>query len=144
MLLKRTEKENIIECIYNSSNILSSKYDKQSKNLTIVFKRGAQYIYENVSQSDYLRFEIADSQGVVLNERIKQYPFIKGDLVDAKVIEEEIDKLKEEEIRKEQEILVNEIERLARDFDEHGSINMNMLISLHERIVRYLNPETNE
>ena len=51
MLLKRTQKENLVESTYDSSNILSSKYDKDSKKLTITFKRGVQYTYMDVSAS---------------------------------------------------------------------------------------------
>jgi hypothetical protein len=71
MLLKRVEKENIVKSIYDSSNILASKYDKTTKDLTITFKRGAQYKYIGVSSSDYMRFETAESQGAILNSHIK-------------------------------------------------------------------------
>ena len=67
-----------------------------AKNLTITFKRGAQYVYKNVSASDYMRFETAESQGAILNSHIKQYPVDKGDTIDANLIVEEIDKLKAE------------------------------------------------
>jgi 2',3'-cyclic-nucleotide 2'-phosphodiesterase (5'-nucleotidase family) len=140
MLLKRTQKENLIEATYDSSNILSSKYDKDSKKLIITFKRGAQYVYMGVSSSDYLRFETAESQGAVLNSHIKSYSFEKGEVVDAKVIEEEIDKLKQEELRLKQQSIIDNMELLISDFDINSEFNETKLMNLVNKIEKYFNP----
>ena len=140
MLLKRTQKENLIEATYDSSNILSSKYDKDSKKLIITFKRGAQYVYKDVSSSDYLRFETAESQGAVLNSHIKSYSFEKGEVVDAKVIEEEIDKLKQEELRLKQQSIIDNMELLISDFDINSEFNETKLMNLVNKIEKYFNP----
>lgn len=141
MLLKRTQKENVIEATYDSSNILSSKYDKDSKNLTITFKRGAQYVYMGVSSSDYLRFETAESQGAILNSHIKSYSFEKGEVVDAKLIEEEINKLKQEEIRLKQQSIIDDMELIINSFDVDSEFNQTKLMNLVNKIQKHFNPD---
>ena len=95
MLLKKQEKDNVIKAMFSSSNICASTYDRTSKNLTIIFNKGTQYSYPNVSETDYTRFELADSQGVVFNSHIKKYAFEKLDNIDASSILTEITELKE-------------------------------------------------
>jgi uncharacterized protein YheU (UPF0270 family) len=97
MLLKKQEKDNVTKAIYASSNICASTYDRTTKNLTIIFNKGTQYKYPNVSETDYTRFELADSQGVVFNSHIKKYDFEKLDNVDASSILTEVTELKESE-----------------------------------------------
>lgn len=143
MLLKRTQKENLIESTYDSSNILSSKYDKDSKKLTITFKRGVQYTYMDVSASDYLRFETAESQGAVLNSHIKSHSFEKGDVVDAKIIQEEIDKLKKEELILMQQSIIDDMESITYEFNTNDKFIEAQLMALAKRITNYFNP-TNE
>ena len=143
MLLKRTQKENLIESTYDSSNILSSKYDKDSKKLTITFKRGVQYTYMDVSASDYLRFETAESQGAVLNSHIKSHSFEKGDVVDAKIIQEEIDKLKKEELILMQQSIIDDMESITYEFNTNDKFIEAQLMVLAKRITNYFNP-TNE
>ena len=139
MILKRVEKDSVVKSIYDSSNILASKYNKNTKDLTITFKRGAQYVYKNVSASDYMRFETAESQGEILNSHIKQYPFDKGDTIDSNVIVEEIDKLKSEEIIKRQEYIIGEMERIVSDFDTDQQFNESKLMTLAKSINNYFN-----
>jgi hypothetical protein len=143
MLLKRTQKENLIEATYDSSNILSSKYDKDSKKLTITFKRGVQYTYMDVSAADYLRFETAESQGAVLNSHIKSHSFEKGDVVDAKVIQEEIDRLKREELILIQQSIIDDMESITYEFNTNDKFIEAQLMALAKRITNYFNP-TNE
>lgn len=143
MLLKRTQKENLIEATYDSSNILSSKYDKDSKKLTITFKRGVQYTYIDVSAADYLRFETAESQGAVLNSHIKSHSFEKGDVVDAKVIQEEIDRLKREELILIQQSIIDDMESITYEFNTNDKFIEAQLMALAKRITNYFNP-TNE
>lgn len=97
MLLKRKEKENVVKVLYESSNVLASIYDNTTNELTLIFNSGTKYKYPNVSKTDYMRFELADSQGVVFNTHIKKYAFEKLESVDPKVIIAEINSLKSEE-----------------------------------------------
>lgn len=98
-LIKRIEKDDEILTTYDSSNILSSKFDKKTNDLTITFKRGKQYLYENVSNTDYMRFEIAESQGKVFNSHIKQYKTKQlEDSNNANDVEKEIAEIKQKEL----------------------------------------------
>jgi hypothetical protein len=97
MLLKKQEKDNVTKAIYASSNVCASTYNRTTKDLTIIFNNGGQYKYPNVSETDYTRFELADSQGVVLNSHIKKYAFEKLDKVDPSAILAEVTELKDAE-----------------------------------------------
>lgn len=98
MILKRQEKENIIKALYDSSNVLASTYDTESCDLTIIFGSGNQYKYSNVSKSDYMRFEIAESQGKIFNSHIKKYAFEKLDNFEmVEMLTNEATKLKTQE-----------------------------------------------
>jgi hypothetical protein len=77
-VVKREEKENgIIECLINSSNILHSEYDKSKKTLKITFKAGTRYVYKEVLDRDYVRFEVSESQGSVFNKTMNKYECTK-------------------------------------------------------------------
>jgi hypothetical protein len=95
MILKKQQKDNLVKAIYASSNICASTYDTKTKDLVIIFNNGGQYKYPNVSETDYTRFEIADSQGVVFNSHIKKYDFQKLDKVDTAAIIKEVNELKD-------------------------------------------------
>lgn len=98
-LIKRIEKDDEVLVTYDSSNILSSKFDKKTNDLTITFKKGKQYLYENVSNTDYMRFEIAESQGKVFNSHIKQYKTKQlEDANNATDVEKEIAEIKQKEL----------------------------------------------
>jgi len=73
MILNKIVKENVHKCLIKSSTILSSEYEENSGDLLIIFKNGTQYKYYNVHEKDYLRFEISDSNGKVLNKFIKPF-----------------------------------------------------------------------
>ena len=57
MILERVEKDGVVDAIYESSNIVASSYDKIKKNLNITFNYGGNYTYQNVPETDYMRFE---------------------------------------------------------------------------------------
>ena len=95
MILKKQEKNNLVKAIYESSNICASTYNNQTKDLVIVFNNGGQYKYTNVSETDYTRFEIADSQGAIFNSHIKKYNFEKLDKIDVVSIIKEVNELKD-------------------------------------------------
>lgn len=77
MLLKRIENEGEINSLYESSNIYGSKY--KDGELTVIFKTGLAYMYEDVSKTEFIMFETADSQGKILNSKIKSKTFTKQD-----------------------------------------------------------------
>ncbi len=93
-VVKRTEKEGVIECLIDSSNILMSEYNESDKSLVITFKAGTQYKYFDVLHRDYVRFEISESQGQVFNKTMKNYKYEKLDKVDVSPIKEEIQNIK--------------------------------------------------
>lgn len=95
MVILKHEENDSIECLYDSSNVLGSKYVKKEKKLAVIFKSGTQYIYSNVSNEDYKKFESCESQGKLLNTVIKKYTFDKSkDIIDVTPILEQINKIK--------------------------------------------------
>ena len=61
---------------YQSSNVLYSacmdKDTSDKKDLIIIFKGGATYMYKNVDINDYIMFKGADSQGKYLPNIIRK------------------------------------------------------------------------
>ena len=95
MILNKHEENGSIENIYDSSNILASKYVVATKKLAIIFKGGRQYLYHDVKREDYNTFESAESQGKILNVTIKKYKAEKIDeVVNVTPLLEQISKLK--------------------------------------------------
>jgi hypothetical protein len=99
MILERVEKDELVKAIYESSNVLASTYNRNDKNLNVIFKNGGSYTYQNVSETDYMRFETAESQGKVLNAQIKRYAFLKHDNVDTDDYVKKIKDLKDDELK---------------------------------------------
>lgn len=93
------------EVWYNSSNVIYSRYEEydedNSGDLYIVFKAGKQYLYEDVSYSDYLNFKHAlteNSNGKALNEYIiKKYKGSKIQDEDLAELQKRLSSPKEEE-----------------------------------------------
>lgn len=95
MVLNKHEENGAIENLYDSSNILASKYDTSSKKLAIIFNSGRQYLYHDVLRNDYDIFERAESQGKILHSTIKKYKVEKvDDVVDTTLLVEQIQTLK--------------------------------------------------
>jgi hypothetical protein len=74
MLVNIAVNEDNIRVVYESSNIISSIYDKKTLDLIVNFKNNTSYSYSGVKETDYYRFYTAESQGKVLNQIIKKYP----------------------------------------------------------------------
>lgn len=72
MILKRQEKDGKIKGMYSSSTICASIFDTATKDLTVIFNNGGRYKYPQVEQTDYMRFETADSHGSAFNTHIKK------------------------------------------------------------------------
>lgn len=122
MILKRVENDDKIKAIYESSNILASTYEPKTKDLTIIFKRGASYTYKNVDKNDFFRFETADSQGEILNKYIKKYDSVKNDAVDVKKIEDEILNLREEETNKYKGEIIDYLKNIIETWTLSGKL----------------------
>ena len=61
-----------------SSNIKSTEYDTESKDLVVEFNNGAKYNYNNVPHQVYTKFRLAESQGKFFTTDIaKQYSYKK-------------------------------------------------------------------
>ena len=97
MLLKRIEKDGVIKAIYESINIVASVYNTNTNEMNLIFKAGTKYKYKDVSRADYLRFELADSQGTIFNTQFKKYLHEKMGNVDITKILEESTSIKKQE-----------------------------------------------
>ena len=89
MLLERKDVKGVVKSLYKSSNILASTYNPSTKVMEVIFKGGGRYAYSNIANTDFMRFETAESQGKVMNSTIKpNHEVTKLDPVDVtKVIE---------------------------------------------------------
>jgi len=117
MLLKRIVNGDIIKGIYKSSNILVSEYNQANNDLTVVFKYGGKYKYNNVPKTDFTRFEMADSQGEVLNSHIKKYTFENLGKVDTKLLLESVQEAVKENLKDYQGVIISAMKGMATDWD---------------------------
>lgn len=73
MAIKRTTIEGTkIICEIESSNLLQTEYDSESKKLVTVFKNGMKYEYEDVPHNIYAQFRLSESQGKFFNTKISK------------------------------------------------------------------------
>ena len=82
MIKNKSIVDGITRCSYDSSNVIASAYNEKNKQLSIVFKKGVQYLYENVSFDEYQMLETAKSQGSIFRTVVKDKEFEKGDDID--------------------------------------------------------------
>jgi hypothetical protein len=67
-----------IVCEINSSNLVKTEYDLETKKLVTEFKNGAKYEYDDVPHNVYSQFRLSDSQGKFFNTEIsKKYQYKK-------------------------------------------------------------------
>lgn len=96
MVLLKHEENGSIECLYESSNVLGSKYITNEKKLAVIFKSGSQYVYSDVTYEEYRKFELSKSQGKVLNSVVKGHEYEKSpNKVDVTPMVEQINSIKE-------------------------------------------------
>ena len=96
MVLLKHEENGSIECLYESSNVLGSKYVKNEKKLAVIFKSGTQYVYNDVTYEEYRKFELSESQGKILNSIVKGHKYEKSpNVVDVTPMVEQINNIKE-------------------------------------------------
>lgn len=139
MILERVEKDELVKAIYESSNIVASTYNRGNKNLNIVFKNGGSYTYQNVPETDYVRFETAESQGQVLNSQIKKYAFLKHDNVETDEVVKKIKAIIREE-NKAMEVGLSELMKEASsEFDTMGTFNSQTIDKLNNMLSVYNN-----
>jgi hypothetical protein len=155
MLLKRQEKNGKIKAIYNSSTICASIYDIETRNLTVIFRYGGQYLYPNVDQTDYTLFETSESNGVYFNNFIKKkysdfQKLPQLDDVATSNLLKEIETMNAEKEGKgnsvseqteklsfnEKEFLI-QINTILGDYIKNGILNKNMIISIKNNLSNY-------
>ena len=141
MLLKTQEQDNKTKSIYASSNICASIYDKSTSALTIIFNNGGQYIYEGVTNTDYTRFEMADSQGAVFNSHMKKYSFKKLDKVDVKDILVEVTQIQGAEDKAKIDyavkIMVDQMKAVITYYDSTNDVETVLLNKAKDAIAAY-------
>lgn len=137
MLLKRTVNGDIVKGIYKSSNILVSEYNQANNNLTVVFKYGGMYKYTDVPKTDFTRFEMADSQGQVLNSHIKKYPFENLGKVDTKALLESVEEAVKENLKDFQGPIISAFKGMSDDWDKDGAFDDAKLKKVKEFIKNY-------
>ena len=61
-----------------SSNIKSTEYDTETKDLVVEFNNGLKYKYDGVPHQVYTKFRVSESQGKFFTTDIaKKYPYKK-------------------------------------------------------------------
>lgn len=97
MLLQSAEdQEGKISSLYDSTNVLASKYDPSSRKFVIIFGNGGQYLYEDVTKHTFDEFQKAKSQGSAVHSIMKRHHAKKVGILDVETIKEDIEKLKNE------------------------------------------------
>jgi hypothetical protein len=81
MAIKRTTIEGTtITCEIESSNLVKTIYDSETKKLVTEFKNGVKYEYDEVPHNIYAQFRLSESQGKFFNSNIsKTYKYKKLD-----------------------------------------------------------------
>ena len=79
MAVKKTEIVGTkIICEIESSNLVKTEYDTQTRKMISEFKNGMRYEYDEVPHNVYVKFRMAESQGKFFNTEIsKKYKYKK-------------------------------------------------------------------
>ena len=135
MLIKKNDIGTIItESLYDSSNIIASRYNKVSGDLIVIFKGGRQYEYKGVKSSDYMRFETADSQGSAINAYLKKYNPINIGITDVETLIVEINSYLPKELDEQGKELVTAFKTFIDNHDGKGEIDKEELRKIKELI----------
>lgn len=107
ILFRKYDQETKIDKVwYQSSNVFYSECeDKENdlKELKVVFKNGATYLYSQVDVNDYVSFVhggVDGSNGKALNYFIKKYDCVKLEKTNTQDLLNEMEELKKLEIQK--------------------------------------------
>ena len=138
MIIDRVEINNNVNAIYESSNIIASIFNKSDNSLRIIFKNGGSYTYSDVKNTDYLKFETAESQGKLLNTTIKKYAFIKNEPVDVEEYKSLITEVKLQEISDTKLDLISIMGDIIEVYEEDSNVYKNNLSELTNAISTYL------
>jgi hypothetical protein len=81
MAIKRTTIDGTkITCEIESSNLVKTIYDSETKKLITEFKNGIKYEYDEVPHNIYAQFRLSESQGKFFNTSIaKSFKYKKLD-----------------------------------------------------------------
>lgn len=142
MLIKKKENNGIIDALYESSNVLASNYNKNTKDLIITFIKGTRYRYKNVLINDYFRFELAESQGIAFTSHIKNHEVEKLSNVDAITLLNEIKTtIKDEQealLKLKYETMISSMRSIIEAVDSNSIISENYLTLVRDNINSYL------
>ena len=138
MILQKVLKENVTSTLYKSSNVIASTYDSTNNRLNVTFKGGGSYDYLGVPETDYVRFETAESQGKVLNTVIKKYPFERQEDVNVDNLISEITKMKNEETKVYSEDMIDYMRMMISSLDSGNEMTNQSLKKLNTMISYYL------
>jgi len=125
MIISRVENGDVIKGYYKSSNISLSEYNKGTKELTITFNYGGVYKYNDVKDKDYFRFELAESQGTILNSHIKAYAYEQLDSVDKAYVKKLIKEARQEEIASFEKKIIDLMSQIRVDYFQNGESGLN-------------------
>lgn len=77
-IIKEGYDGSIINIEISSSNLSKASYDTESKDLTIYFKNGCIYVYNNVPWLKFTQLRQSESQGKFFSKEIvNKYPYSK-------------------------------------------------------------------
>lgn len=79
MSIKKTEIIGTkIICEIESSNLVKTEYNTDTKKMITEFKNGMRYEYSEVPHNTYVKFRMSESQGKFFNSEIsKKFKYIK-------------------------------------------------------------------
>jgi hypothetical protein len=73
MAIKKTEIIGTkIICEIESSNLVKTEYDSETKKMIAEFKNGTRYEYDEVPHNTYVKFRMSESQGKYFNSEISK------------------------------------------------------------------------
>ena len=73
MAIKKTTIEGtVITCEIESSNLVKTIYDSETKKMITEFKNGVKYEYDEVPHNIYAQFRLSESQGKFFNTSISK------------------------------------------------------------------------
>ena len=73
MSIKKTTIEGTtITCEIESSNLVKTIYDSETKKMITEFKNGVKYEYDDVPHNIYAQFRLSESQGKFFNTQISK------------------------------------------------------------------------
>lgn len=77
-ILSEKIERNLISIVIESSNLTDAVYDTETRTLTVTFKKGGKYLYEEVPWEIFTKLRTSPSQGSFFSKEIsKSYKFKK-------------------------------------------------------------------